>query len=283
MPQNALNMFRLEQMGSPTSEGHSNTSRHAARHSLEANLLYSAEGSHEGMTATSSNRPNSLQSSYSTNDLPTVKGDGFNPAITPPKTHAEHFQQHNANMGRIPASAVNTRQQKDSPERDDPNMQGSRSQQTTLQPNATPFGPQLTSAASISTAAPASLGTFQQPFYGYGVQPYMGNPLPVNGQLQSYNPGASYGAFPAYGNYRLAEGPAKTMGSRRSNGEGESAQLSRFTNFPLEHYRGELYGLCKDQHGCRYLQRKLEERNPDHVQMIFDETHLHVVELMTGS
>ncbi|KAB8212453.1 hypothetical protein BDV34DRAFT_208221 [Aspergillus parasiticus] len=281
MPQNALNMFRLEQMGSPTSEGHSNTSRHAARHSLEANLLYSAEGSHEGMTATSLNRPNSLQSSYSTNDLPTVKGDGFNPAITPPKTHAEHFQQHNANMGRIPASAVNTRQQKDSPERDDPNMQGSRSQQTTLQPNATPFGPQLTSAASTSTAAPASLGTFQQPFYGYGVQPYMGNPLPVNGQLQSYNPGASYGAFPAYGNYRLAEGPAKTMGSRRSNGEGESAQLSRFTNFPLEHYQGELYGLCKDQHGCRYLQRKLEERNPDHVQMIFDETHMHVVELMT--
>jgi hypothetical protein len=30
------------------------------------------------------------------------------------------------------------------------------------------------------------------------------------------------------------------------------------------------------------LQRKLEERNAEHVQMIFDETQLHVVELMTG-
>ncbi|KAF5866130.1 hypothetical protein ETB97_000664 [Aspergillus alliaceus] len=281
MPQNALNMFRLEQLGSPTNEGHSNVSRHAARHSLEANLLYSAEGNHEGMTATSSNRPNSLQSSYSTNDLPTVKGDAFNPAITPPKTHAEQFQQHNANMGRIPANGVNPRLQKDSPERDDPSMQGSRSQPTALQPNATPFGPQLSSGANTSAITPASLATFQQPFYGYGVQGYMGNTLPVNGQLQNYNPGASYGAFPAFGNYRLAEGPAKAMGSRRSNGEGESAQLSRFTNFPLEHYRGELYSLCKDQHGCRYLQRKLEERNADHVQMIFDETHVHVVELMT--
>ena len=44
----------------------------------------------------------------------------------------------------------------------------------------------------------------------------------------------------------------------------------------------EIYSLCKDQHGCRYLQKKLEEKNPQHVQMIFQETHAHVVELMTG-
>ena len=50
----------------------------------------------------------------------------------------------------------------------------------------------------------------------------------------------------------------------------------------MEHVN-EIYGLCKDQHGCRYLQKKLEEKNPQHVQMIFQETHMHVVELMTGS
>lgn len=49
----------------------------------------------------------------------------------------------------------------------------------------------------------------------------------------------------------------------------------------MEHVN-EIYGLCKDQHGCRYLQKKLEEKNPQHVQMIFQETHMHVVELMTG-
>ncbi|PYH99964.1 hypothetical protein BO71DRAFT_312972 [Aspergillus ellipticus CBS 707.79] len=285
MPQNALNMFRLEQLGSPADDNPShapNNSRHAARHSLEANLLYGAEGNKENGTATASGRPASLQSSYSTNDLPTVKGEAFNPAITPPKAHAEQFQQHNANMGRIPpVNSVNTRQQKDSPEGDDANLQGTRSQQTTLQASATPFGPQLTTGAtSNSTVTPTTLTPFQAPFYGYGIQAYMGAPVQVNGQLQNYNPATPFGGYAPYGNYRLTESPTKGVTSRR-NGDSDAAQLSRFTNFPLEHYRGELYGLCKDQHGCRYLQRKLEERNPEHVQMIFDETHLHVVELMT--
>ena len=50
----------------------------------------------------------------------------------------------------------------------------------------------------------------------------------------------------------------------------------------LETVRGEILSLCKDQHGCRYLQKKLEERSPENVQLIFLETCQHVVELMTG-
>lgn len=50
---------------------------------------------------------------------------------------------------------------------------------------------------------------------------------------------------------------------------------------PLEHFQGQLLSLCTDQHGCRYLQRKLEERNPDNVSAIFAETNAKVVELMT--
>jgi len=57
---------------------------------------------------------------------------------------------------------------------------------------------------------------------------------------------------------------------------------ARFANVPLDNYRGSILALCKDQHGCRYLQRQLEERNPDKVQTIFLETHQHVIELMTG-
>ncbi|GKZ35980.1 hypothetical protein AbraIFM66950_006853 [Aspergillus brasiliensis] len=283
MPQNALNMFR--QLGSQTDENpahSSNSARHAARHSLEANLLYSAEDSSENLTATASSRPASLQSSYSTNDLPTVKGEPFNPAVTPPKTHAEQIQ-HNANLGRIPAvNSVGSRQQRDSPERDEAKLQGNRSQQTTLQASATPFGPPITTgpANSSSTVAPTTLTPFQAPFYGYGIQAYMGAPVQVSGQLQNYNAAAPFAGYAPYGTYRMPEGSAKSVTSRRS-GDNDSAQLSRFTNFPLEHYKGELYGLCKDQHGCRYLQRKLEERSPEHVQMIFEETRLHVVELMT--
>ncbi|KAL2868702.1 uncharacterized protein BJX67DRAFT_371109 [Aspergillus lucknowensis] len=285
MPQNALNMFRLGQIGGSADESHigpQNPSRHAARHSLEANVLYSADGNHQDpVSSTASNRPAPLQSSYSTNDLPTVKGESFNSAITPPKTHTEQLHHHNTSLGRIPVNATTPRQQKDSPEREEARPQNSRAHPTTLQANAMPFGPQLNAPASGNANAPqASLSNFQPPFYGYGIQAYMGAPMQVNGQIQPYNPSPSFTGYPSYGNYRLGDNPPKPVTSRR-NTDGDSAQLSRFTNFPLEHYRGEIYGLCKDQHGCRYLQRKLEERNLDHVQMIFDETLLHVVELMT--
>jgi len=40
--------------------------------------------------------------------------------------------------------------------------------------------------------------------------------------------------------------------------------------------------MCKDQHGCRFLQKKLEEQNPRVVEIIFNEVYEHIVELMTG-
>lgn len=46
---------------------------------------------------------------------------------------------------------------------------------------------------------------------------------------------------------------------------------------------GEIPGLCKDQHGCRYLQKKLEEGVPEHRDMIFRETFGHFADLMTGA
>ena len=49
----------------------------------------------------------------------------------------------------------------------------------------------------------------------------------------------------------------------------------------LEDLQGEIFALCKDQHGCRYLQKKLEEGQPSHRDMIFAETFNHFAELMT--
>lgn len=57
--------------------------------------------------------------------------------------------------------------------------------------------------------------------------------------------------------------------------------MSRFINLPLESVGGTIYQLCKDQHGCRYLQKQLENRVPDQIHMIWLETNQHVVELMT--
>ena len=49
----------------------------------------------------------------------------------------------------------------------------------------------------------------------------------------------------------------------------------------LEDLQGDIFALCKDQHGCRFLQKKLEESNPAHRDMIFSETFTHFAELMT--
>ncbi len=57
--------------------------------------------------------------------------------------------------------------------------------------------------------------------------------------------------------------------------------MNRYLNLPLEQVGGTIYELCKDQHGCRYLQKQLENRIPEQVHMIWVETNQHVVELMT--
>eukprot|EP01137_Pigoraptor_chileana_P011922 Opistho-2@63548 len=68
--------------------------------------------------------------------------------------------------------------------------------------------------------------------------------------------------------------PAGGKGHKRASSEG-----ARYSS--LDQVVGKMYGLCKDQHGCRFLQRKLEEQNERVVQAIFDEVVEHIVELMT--
>ena len=58
--------------------------------------------------------------------------------------------------------------------------------------------------------------------------------------------------------------------------------VNRFASMRLEDMQGETPSLCKGQHGCRYLQKKLEEDVPEHRDMIFRETFGHFPELMTG-
>ncbi|KAI9285788.1 armadillo-type protein [Umbelopsis sp. AD052] len=69
------------------------------------------------------------------------------------------------------------------------------------------------------------------------------------------------------------------MYSRR--GSTEHDQSNRFANVELKDLTGKIYELCKDQHGCRYLQKKLEEQNEENLNVIFNEVFKHFVELMT--
>lgn len=57
--------------------------------------------------------------------------------------------------------------------------------------------------------------------------------------------------------------------------------MAPYNGQPLEAFGGRIYQLCKDQHGCRYLQKQLENRDPEHIKKVWLETCAHVVELMT--
>lgn len=69
------------------------------------------------------------------------------------------------------------------------------------------------------------------------------------------------------------------MGIKNKRAEADR-EFNRFSGMRLEDLQGEILSLCKDQHGCRYLQKKLEEGDPAHRDMIFRETYGHFPELM---
>ncbi|GAA6061092.1 hypothetical protein JCM10212_006293 [Sporobolomyces blumeae] len=74
-----------------------------------------------------------------------------------------------------------------------------------------------------------------------------------------------------------ASGAFGSSGDRSSGGMG----ANRFAGLRLEDLQGDMLPLCKDQFGCRYLQKKLEDGNPEHRDMIFNEIFPHFAELMT--
>ncbi|KAM4060021.1 pumilio-family RNA binding repeat domain-containing protein [Hirsutella rhossiliensis] len=262
---------------------------------------------HHNMTAT----PPRLQSSFSANDVPTVKNPS-GPSImgVNANSHAQqHFHNHNASIGRIPAGAMPTRGHTRELSNDN-NLNNGREQgsaypsiQSALQASAPPFGPGLTSAAPMTSAATVSspTSTSMNQFHGFypanGFAPLNANtggsfgiPMLAAGMQQmtinGVNGGSMYPAqnYTGYGSVPFNQGggqprdsQARVMQHRRQL---DSEAMSRYHNMPLESFRGQIYELCKDQHGCRYLQKKLEERNPDQVNMIWLETNQHVIELM---
>ncbi|CAN8253013.1 unnamed protein product [Cochlearia groenlandica] len=48
----------------------------------------------------------------------------------------------------------------------------------------------------------------------------------------------------------------------------------------IEEARGKIYYMAKDQHGCRFLQRKFAERDGNDIEMIFQEIKDYISELM---
>ncbi|KAI0762565.1 ARM repeat-containing protein [Fomes fomentarius] len=92
--------------------------------------------------------------------------------------------------------------------------------------------------------------------------------------------GAKYG-FNMNGRPSAADGKMNGLhGPKHKRGDIDR-EFNRFAGTRLEDLVGEIPQLCKDQHGCRYLQKKLEEGVPEHRDMIFRETFGHFADLMT--
>ncbi|RMJ19529.1 hypothetical protein CDV36_000767 [Fusarium kuroshium] len=300
----------------------------AFRHSLD--LKYISENAVETGPIMSSPAnqnmasPPKLQSSFSANDVPTVKSTATSSMINAnanvnANNHAQqHFHNHNASLGRIPAGALPRGHNR---ELSAESVAVSREQATTypsiqsaLQASAAPFGPSTTTAApptsmvSPPAGTPALNNNFNNGngngngngFYsanGYGAQQGAAHPpgaynvnMIANGMQhmnmngvnggnmyppQNYN---GYNSLPYNQGNQPRDSQARVIQHRRQL---DNEAMSRYQNMPLDSFTGQIYDLCKDQHGCRYLQKKLEERNAEQVHMIWLETNQHVIELMT--
>lgn len=311
-----------------------NTAKNTAanRRSLEVKFSGIGETKRPGLLASpkhgSTNGFPKLQSSYSTNDIPTLKStngitisaDNKSAAVQSPH-HTFASPEHQAPLLNNLGTSVNrhTEQAIETSKPDD-QTGGYLAQRSALQPSAVPFGPPVTAVAPEATHTVGGIASPPMTTYGTPAPAYYGGygmPLLTNafsgmylGNSQGQWPGqaqqmqAYQGGFNGYSQqYPQAVAPrfppenqTRAVQQRRNHNNGEGMCLplnsmtynshitdtSRFTNMKLEDLVGEIYGLCKDQHGCRYLQKKLEDRDPESIQVIFDETSPHVVELMTG-
>ncbi|ORY94773.1 armadillo-type protein [Syncephalastrum racemosum] len=86
---------------------------------------------------------------------------------------------------------------------------------------------------------------------------------------------------------RAPSDPPSPTNNKKSSHTGQATSPRRhndqdkYATARFEDIVGEIYSLCKDQYGCRYLQRKLEEQQPDQRDAIFKEVYPHFVEFMT--
>ena len=268
------------------------------RHSMEvaSSALSNPQTSLQTLSS-DAGRPSLANShaSYSTSDVPTLKNANGTTNNFPMQNPSQQFHNHNASLGRIPQHAINSRHSRelsastDAQREDNAYQPLSAALQSTSPSGATP----ATTASPVDSLSTPT-GVFNgmnlnnQPFYaGYGMQlmnmglnPMMANPLAFQNQMQLLQ---QQNSFLPYTNYaqqsRFQDGHPRSMQTRRV---AHTDDQTRFNNVKLETLRGEILSLCKDQHGCRYLQKKLEDRSsPDNVMIIFVEVYQHVVELMT--
>jgi hypothetical protein len=180
--------------------------------------------------------PPKLQSSYSANDVPTMRSttNGANSVSNTPNSHAQqHLHNHNASLGRIPPNAMSNRISREMTSNESTTLReaqngGYQSIQSALQASAPPFGPSMTQGMSQAQIPAMTSPTAQQQ---YAVPGYYNN---YNMQMMTmgmqnmqmsqpmyspHNPYANYGGM--YPQAAPRDSQARVIQQRRQNdGEG---------------------------------------------------------------
>lgn len=217
------------------------SARPSYRHSLDLKFMEGTQESAAQMTSPSKHvqaTPPKLQSSYSANDVPTMRStNGISSVNTTPNSHAQqHLHNHNASLGRIPPNAMSNRLSREMTSTEANNIRegqngGFQSIQSALQASAPSFGPALTQGMSQAQIPAITSPTAQQqypvPGYynNYNMQVMtMGMQNLQMGQVQQpiYSP---HNPYANYGNMYPQAGPrdsqARVIQQRRQNdGEG---------------------------------------------------------------
>ncbi|SCU92818.1 LAME_0F01618g1_1 [Lachancea meyersii CBS 8951] len=139
---------------------------------------------------------------------------------------------------------------------------------------------------SEKAASPRAASSQPMPPWMYGNHHPFGPMVPIHHQMMGphgNNNGNSLHPSHSHGNRH-------PMHSRRHKGNHNQKPYHRrgedpakYANAKLEDFVGNILSLCKDQHGCRFLQRQLDIGGPEAADVIFEETKSYVVELMTDS
>ncbi|KAI1825724.1 ARM repeat-containing protein [Xylaria intraflava] len=241
--------------------------------------------------------PPKLPTSFSTNDVPTAKALSSASASSANAHAQQHFHNHNASIGRIPPGAMKRHSRDLSGDNHIGVTQPGAtfpSIQSQLQASAPSFGPIASSQAPVQSSIAANTNSAASPSVGGPYPYYQGygqtNPNGTYGMgmlamgmqsmnVNGYAPQNYTGYSPVYqAAVQPRDSQQRVMQQRRAQNDDA---MNRYLNLPLEQVGGTIYDLCKDQHGCRYLQKQLENRVPEQVHMIWMETNQHVVELMT--
>lgn len=250
----------------------------------------------------------SQASSYtkSTNDIPTLKSingeqSGGVPVQSPPNqvnhpvNTTNHSEQNNESLSRVTSGNNSNRQSRDLAGVKAPENQDifSTPTQGHLQASAQPFGPHAHQdlPAFNNQGMPFNQSAYYSGFgmnmlnNGFGsmnIGGYGGHPVQWPNNMQHFQQGGYDGFGQHFQTNNQAVSGAGRYQSRSSDMAGRKQQTDDFyNNVSVPELTEQIYGLCKDQHGCRFLQRKLEERDENDIAIIFNEVKSHFTELMT--